>query len=88
MRLATDLREVILSAEKEIIFISPYYVPGDSGVQLFVTLSPRGCASSFSPIHWRPTIMCRYIPAMRATVGMSSEPVRSYTKHAPMRRAN
>ena len=33
-RLARDLLDVILSAEKEIIFISPYYVPGDGGVQL------------------------------------------------------
>ncbi len=34
MRLAKDLRDVILSTESEIIFISPYYVPGDGGVQL------------------------------------------------------
>lgn len=34
MRLAMDLRDVILSAKKEAIFISPYYVPGDDGVQL------------------------------------------------------
>jgi len=34
MQLATDLREVLLSAEKEVVFISPYYVPGAGGVQL------------------------------------------------------
>ncbi len=42
MRLATDLREVLLSAEKEIIFISPYYVPGDGGVELVRNLVDKG----------------------------------------------
>ncbi len=42
MQLATDLREVLLSAEKEIIFISPYYVPGDGGVQLVRNLVDKG----------------------------------------------
>lgn len=42
MRLATDLREVLLSAEEEIILISPYYVPGDSGVQLVRHLVDKG----------------------------------------------
>jgi putative cardiolipin synthase len=42
MRLATDLREVLLSAEKEIIFLSPYYVPGDGGVQFLRNLIHRG----------------------------------------------
>jgi putative cardiolipin synthase len=42
MRLIMELREVILSAEKEIIFISPYYIPGDSGVQLIRELVAKG----------------------------------------------
>jgi putative cardiolipin synthase len=42
MRLASDLREVILSAEKEIVFISPYYVPGEQGVQLVRDLVAKG----------------------------------------------
>jgi putative cardiolipin synthase len=42
MRLATDLREVLLSARKEIIFISPYYVPGERGVQFVRDLVDRG----------------------------------------------
>ena len=42
MRLATDLREVLLSAEKEIIFISPYYVPGKGGVELVRHLVDKG----------------------------------------------
>jgi putative cardiolipin synthase len=42
MRLAKDLREVILNAETEIIFISPYYVPGDRGVQLIRDLVSKG----------------------------------------------
>ena len=42
MRLAKDLREVILNAETEIIFISPYYVPGDRGVQLIRDLVAKG----------------------------------------------
>jgi len=42
MRLARDLREVILSAETEIIFISPYYVPGDKGVQLLRDIVAKG----------------------------------------------
>jgi len=42
MRLATDLREVLLSAEKEIILITPYYVPGDSGVDFVRQLVDKG----------------------------------------------
>ena len=42
MRLATDLKEVLLSARKEIIFISPYYVPGERGVQFVRDLVDRG----------------------------------------------
>lgn len=42
MQLARDLREVILSAESELIFISPYYVPGDSGVRLLQNLTDKG----------------------------------------------
>ncbi|MBW2633357.1 MAG: phospholipase D family protein [Deltaproteobacteria bacterium] len=42
MRLARDLREVMGNAEKEIIFISPYYVPGARGVQLVRDLVDRG----------------------------------------------
>lgn len=42
MRLANDLREVLLSAEQEVIFISPYYVPGDAGIQLLRNLINNG----------------------------------------------
>ncbi|MEN8245947.1 MAG: phospholipase D family protein [Thermodesulfobacteriota bacterium] len=42
MRLANDLGEVIRTAEKEVIFISPYYVPGDGGVQLARELVEKG----------------------------------------------
>jgi len=42
MRLATDLLEVLFSAKEEIIFISPYYVPGDDGVQLVRNLIDKG----------------------------------------------
>ena len=42
MRLAKDLRDVIFSAESEIMFISPYYVPGDRGVQLIRDLVAKG----------------------------------------------
>lgn len=42
MRLATNLREIILSAEKEIIFISPYYVPRAGGIQLLQNLENNG----------------------------------------------
>jgi len=42
MQLATDLREVLLSAEKEIIFLSPYYVPGEGGVQFLRNVIGKG----------------------------------------------
>jgi len=42
MQLAGDLREVILGAETEAIFISPYYVPGPGGVQLLRDLVAKG----------------------------------------------
>ena len=42
MQLATDLRQVLLSAEKEIILITPYYVPGDRGVDFVRQLVDKG----------------------------------------------
>lgn len=42
MQLATDLLDVLLSASKEVIFISPYYVPGKGGVQLVRDLVNKG----------------------------------------------
>jgi putative cardiolipin synthase len=41
MQLATDLREVLLSAEEEIIIITPYYVPRDNGIQLLRNLTEK-----------------------------------------------
>jgi putative cardiolipin synthase len=42
MLLAKDLRDVVLSAKIEVIFISPYYVPGNGGVQLVRDLVDKG----------------------------------------------
>ena len=42
MQLATDLLDVLLSARQEVIFISPYYVPGEGGVQLVRDLVNKG----------------------------------------------
>jgi putative cardiolipin synthase len=42
MQLATDLLDVLHSARKEVIFISPYYVPGKGGVQLVRDLVGKG----------------------------------------------
>lgn len=42
MQLANDLREVLLSAEKEVIVITPYYVPRSDGIQLIRNLTERG----------------------------------------------
>ncbi len=42
MQLAKDLSDILRRAEKEIIFISPYFVPGDSGVQLIRDHVARG----------------------------------------------
>ncbi len=42
MQLANDLREVLLSAEEEVIVITPYYVPRDDGIQLLRNLTDRG----------------------------------------------
>ncbi len=42
MRLANDLREVLLSAKEEVIVISPYYVPRNDGIQLIRDLTERG----------------------------------------------
>jgi len=41
-QLANDLKEVVLNVEKEVIVISPYYVPGNSGVQLVRELVAKG----------------------------------------------
>ena len=42
MQLANDLREVFLSADEEIILITPYYVPRDGGIQLLRSQTDRG----------------------------------------------
>jgi putative cardiolipin synthase len=42
MRLATELHEVIMGAQSEAIFISPYYVPGEGGVQMVRDLIAQG----------------------------------------------
>ena len=42
MRLANDLREVLLSAKEEVIIITPYYVPGNEGIQLLRNLTNSG----------------------------------------------
>jgi putative cardiolipin synthase len=42
MRLANDLREVLLSAEEEVIIITPYYVPRKEGIELLRNLTDRG----------------------------------------------
>lgn len=42
MLLAKDLIDVVLSAKTEVVFISPYYVPGNFGVQLVRDLVAKG----------------------------------------------
>lgn len=42
MGLATDVDEVLRKAEHELIFISPYYVPGEDGVQYARELVEKG----------------------------------------------
>ena len=42
MELARNLRQVLLSAEEEVLFISPYYVPGEEGVELMRNLVNKG----------------------------------------------
>ena len=42
MGLATDVDEILRKAEHELIFISPYYVPGDDGVQYARDLVENG----------------------------------------------
>ena len=42
MRLAAEIDKILRHAERELIFISPYYVPGDDGVQYARDLVERG----------------------------------------------
>ena len=42
MRLARDFRKVGQGAEKEVIVITPYYVPGDRGIQQVRDLTAKG----------------------------------------------
>jgi putative cardiolipin synthase len=42
MHLANDLREVLLSADEEVIIITPYYVPRKNGIELLRNLTDRG----------------------------------------------
>ena len=42
MQLAKDLSEVVRQAKTEVIFITPYYIPGKSGVQLIRDMVAKG----------------------------------------------
>ena len=42
MRLAAEIDKILRNAEHELIFISPYYVPGDDGVQYARDLIDKG----------------------------------------------
>ena len=42
MQLAAEVDKILRHAERELIFISPYYVPGDSGVQYARDLVEKG----------------------------------------------
>ena len=42
MRLAQDMGDVIRNSEKDAVFISPYYIPGDGGVQMIRDLVKKG----------------------------------------------
>lgn len=42
MQLANELQEILLKAKKEIIFLTPYYVPGKGGVEFMKTLIDKG----------------------------------------------
>ena len=42
MRLVSDLAGVVRQADKEAVFISPYYIPGQGGVQLVRDLVAKG----------------------------------------------
>ena len=39
---ANELREVLLQAESEILIFTPYFIPGDSGVELLRQLNAKG----------------------------------------------
>jgi len=41
-KLMAELNELLLGAEREVTFISPYYVPGENGVELLRSLSAKG----------------------------------------------
>ena len=41
-KLIGELSEILRSAEQEVIFISPYYVPGTAGIELMRSFSPKG----------------------------------------------
>lgn len=42
MRLATELGSILSEAQRELIFISPYYVPGNDGVEFLERLIAKG----------------------------------------------
>lgn len=42
MRLAREFRKIVMATKREIVVISPYYVPGDDGVQTIRDLVAKG----------------------------------------------
>ena len=40
-KLIGELGEILRSAEQEVIFISPYYVPGKAGIELMRSFAPK-----------------------------------------------
>ncbi len=80
MHLVTDLRKTVLSAEKEVIVITPYYVPGDSGVQLVKELVGNGARVVILTNSLSSNNHIRYMVATHVTEKLSSGLVQSFMK--------
>lgn len=83
MRLITDLANITRQAEKEAVFISPYYIPKENGVRFVRELVDKGvrvvvltnslASTNHVPVH----------ALMRATERMLSMPVPNCTRSVP-----
>ncbi len=60
-------REVIENAKQEVIFITPYYVPGVDGLQFTRELINLGYELLLLPTHWRLTIISRSMRVIPVT---------------------
>ena len=82
--ITTPLRESLLAAKSEVQIISPYFVPGKTGVETLVSFSRAGFRLLLSLIPWPRITKLWCMVAMRHPASHCSRRVSDYLRFAQM----